>query len=916
MDKTYQPEKIEQRWYHSWEQGGYFEPSFKGKPYCIMLPPPNVTGTLHMGHGFQVSLMDALIRYHRMQGFNTLWQVGTDHAGIATQMVVELQLAKEGISRQDLGREAFLARVWQWKAQSDGTIKKQLRRLGASVDWKRERFSLDEGLYKAVTEVFVKLYEEGLIYRGKQLVNWDPILLTAISDLEVVSQEETGTLWYIRYPLEDSPDCLIVATTRPETMLGDVAVAVNPNDSRYQHLVGNYLILPLVNRKIPIIADEQVEQDFGTGCVKVTPAHDFNDYAIGKRHQLPLLNIFTPHAKLNDQVPEEYQGLDRFEARERIIQDLTALNLIVKSTPHQLPIPRGERSGAIIEPYLTDQWFIKAAPLAEQAIEAVRNKSIQFVPKSWTKIYYQWLENIQDWCISRQLWWGHRIPAWYDELGQLYVGRSEEDVRRNYHLSPALSLTQDEDVLDTWFSASLWPFATLGWPKNTPELATFYPTNVLVTGFDILFFWVARMVMMGLKFNQQVPFQTVYVTGLVRDSEGQKMSKSKGNILDPIDLLDGISLDDLIKKRTQHLLHQRDATRIKEMTIKEFPKGIPAFGADSLRFTYYATASTGRDIRFDLGRIEGYRNFCNKLWNAARYVLMNTENQTITPKTPLTYSIADQWIKSLLQTTIQKVHQSFQAYRFDLLAQTIYEFVWNEYCDWYLELSKVILYSDEEEALKKGTRSTLLDVLECLLRLIHPLMPFITEEIWQRVALQRGIQSKTIMLQPYPQFDRNLVNSSSEKDIEWLKRTIIAVRTIRGEMNLAPNKFIPIYLYKGNRYAKDCINRMENYIKTLAKVDSIAWVHQQPQAAATALVEELEIYIPMANLIDKEAELARLAKEIHKLEIDMEKSQHKLNNPNYRTKAPIQVVSQEKMRLEEMKISLAKLQERFEIISQ
>ncbi len=914
MDKTYQPEQIEQKWYQVWEEANYFKPTFEGEPYCIMLPPPNVTGTLHMGHGFQISIMDALIRYYRMQGYNTHWQVGTDHAGIATQIVVELQLAKEGLSRQALGREGFLTRVWEWKGQSDGTIKKQLRRMGASVDWEKERFSLDEGLNEAVKTVFISLYEEGLIYRGTRLVNWDPVLLTAISDLEVVSKEEEGTLWYISYPLVEGQGELVVATTRPETLLGDVAVAVNPLDERYQHLIGKHLQLPLTNREIPIIADSDVAIDFGTGCVKITPAHDFNDYAIGNRHQLPLINIFTPDAKLNDQVPATYQGLDRFVAREKILHDLTALGLIVKIMPHVINTPRAERSGAVIEPYITQQWFVKTAPLAQPALDAVKQGEIRFVPESWTKIYYQWLENIQDWCISRQLWWGHRIPAWYDDKGQIYVGNDESEIRNKYNLPPTLSLKQDEDVLDTWFSAALWPFATLGWPQKTRDLSAFYPTNVLVTGFDIIFFWVARMIMMGLKFNQQIPFRTVYVTGLVRDAEGQKMSKSKGNILDPIDLIDGIELEALIQKRTAHLIHAKNAEHIKQMTIKEFKDGILPFGTDSLRFTYYALASTGRDIKFDLSRIEGYRNFCNKIWNAARYVLMNTETTSLIDPDRISYSIADKWIKHRLQLTIQKVHQCFQEYRFDLLAQTVYEFIWNEYCGWYLEFSKPILYLSDEVSLQAGARKTLLQVLEILLRLIHPLMPFITEEIWQRVA-QRLLLQGTIMLQPYPKFDPALLNEAADEDMEWLKRVIIAIRNIRGEMNVSPSKSISIFFHKGTPLAKDRTERMQLYIKALAKVDHLSWITHPPEAAATALIDELEVFVPLADLIDKQSELDRLTKEINKITIDLQKSEQKLNNSNYVQKAPSHVVAQEKQRAIEMKAALIKLRERYQVIN-
>lgn len=915
MEKTYQPEKIEQLWYQTWEEAGYFAPNSEGKPYCIMLPPPNVTGTLHMGHGFQVSLMDALIRYHRMQGDNTLWQAGTDHAGIATQMVVELQVANEGSSRQELGRDQFVERVWRWKDQSDGTIKKQLRRMGASMDWTRERFSLDEGLDEAVREVFVQLYDEGLIYRGQRLVNWDPALGTAVSDLEVNNHEEAGSLWYIRYPLAaDSSQSITVATTRPETMLGDVAVAVNPDDTRYQHLIGQMLKLPLVDRLIPLIADDSVAQEFGTGAVKITPAHDFNDYAMGERHNLTPINIMTPTAKINENGPSQYQGMDRFEARKAIIADLTNKGFLVKIEPHTLNVPRGERSGQVIEPYLTKQWFIKTKPLAQPAIEVVANKQIQFVPESWTKIYFQWLENIQDWCISRQLWWGHRIPAWYDDNDTVYVGKSEQEVRSKYQLSSSVLLRQDDDVLDTWFSSGLWPFATLGWPNKTMELATFYPTQVLVTGFDIIFFWVARMIMLGLKFMQKIPFETVYITGLIRDSDGQKMSKSKGNILDPIDLIDGVSLADLIQKRTQNLIIPSVAAKVKASTEKEFPQGIPAFGTDSLRFTYYALASTGRDIRFDLGRIEGYRNFCNKLWNAARFVLMNTENENLQPSSATHYSLADKWIMSALQGVIQKVHHSFQSYRFDLLAQIVYEFIWNEYCDWYLELSKPTLYSKEDSATKLGTRIMLTTVLEILLRLIHPLMPFISEEIWQRLAKILQIEGASIMLQSYPRCNPAAVDPESEADIEWLKSIVVAVRNIRGEMNIAPNKESTLLLSKGTAKDQERIQKMTTYIKSLAKISQITWVDQPPSAAATALVDDLELFIPMADLVDKDVEITRLNKEISKLEIDLSKTSTKLNNPNYLQKAPETVVFQEKQKAADMRSSLVRLKERLKLV--
>jgi valyl-tRNA synthetase len=909
MEKTYTPHAIEQHSYQRWEKSGYFMPQQTGTPYCIMLPPPNVTGTLHMGHGFQVSLMDALIRYRRMCGDNTLWQAGTDHAGIATQMVVERQLLQTGQTRHDVGRDAFVAKTWEWKNQSDSTIKNQLRRIGASLDWTRERFSLDHDINRAVIQVFVTLHQEGLIYRGKRLVNWDPTLLTAVSDLEVVSTEEEGSLWYFRYPIVNSTEVLVIATTRPETLLGDTAVAVHPDDERYQHLIGQQIQHPLTGRTIPVIADDYVDPAFGTGCVKITPAHDFNDYAIGQRHALSLINIFTPDAMINDNAPETYRGLERTAARKRVVADLQALDLVEKIQPHILQVPRGDRSGAIIEPYLTDQWYIKAKPLAEPAIAAVKKGEIQFVPENWSKTYFQWLENIEDWCISRQLWWGHRIPAWYDDAGNIYVAENEAQVREKYNLG-TIHLHQDEDVLDTWFSASLWPFATLGWPEKTPELQTFYPTSVLLTGFDILFFWVARMVMMGLKFNGKVPFKTVYVTGLIRDSEGQKMSKSKGNVLDPIDLIDGIDLDALIQKRTFGLMQPEKAQKIEQATRRDFPNGIAAFGTDALRFTYCALANTGRDIRFDLGRMEGYRNFCNKLWNAARYVLMNTENFNLDTHTPK-YSLADRWIRSQLQQTIQTITQHFENYRFDLLAQALYEFTWNEYCDWYLEFSKPVLVGESaSEAEQQGSRQTLVFVLETLLRLIHPLMPFITEEIWQLVAPLAGKQGDTIMLQPYPVFDTDQIDTEATADIEWLKKVVLNLRQIRSEMNISPKKSLPLLLQKGQAQDRKRLERNKDFLKTLAKLESLTWLADTdtPPPAAIALVDDLALLIPLAGVIDKEAELARLEKELGKLEKDLMRIQSKLNNESYVAKAPANVVEKERESFKEVQEAIEKIQ--------
>ncbi len=914
LETTYNPSAMELHWYPVWEHAGYFRPSGHGTPYCIMLPPPNVTGTLHMGHGFQMTLMDALIRYHRMRGENVLWQAGTDHAGIATQMVVERQLIAEGNSRLDLGRDAFIERVWEWKGQSDGNIKQQMRRLGCSADWSRERFTLDDSICLAVQEVFIHLYEEELIYRGKRLVNWDPILQTAVSDLEVVQEEQQGQLWHIRYPLVGSDGYIVVATSRPETLFGDVAVAVHPDDARYKHLIGKQVKLPLTERTIPVIADAMVETEFGTGCVKITPAHDFNDYAVGQRHQLPLINILTPDAHLNNEVPARYRGMDRYLARDHVVQDLQTQHLIEKIENHLNKIPKGDRSGAVIEPFLTDQWFVKADVLAKPALDAVKNGKIKFVPETWSKTYYQWLENIQDWCISRQLWWGHRIPAWYDSQGNEYVGRNENEIRKKYNLARDLSLKQDNDVLDTWFSSALWPFATLDWPEETIELKTFYPTNVLVTGFDIIFFWVARMIMMGLHFTGKVPFREVYITGLIRDAEGQKMSKSKGNVLDPIDLIDGIHLDNLVAKRISGLMQPAMAKRIAENTEKEFPRGIPAFGADAVRFTYCALATTGRDIRYDLARTEGYRNFCNKLWNASRFVLMNTENQPIGGDDVI-LSLADRWILSRLQDTIERVNQSFANYRFDLLAQAIYEFTWNEYCDWYLEFTKPILNSpNSSDAEKRGTRQTLIQVLETLLRLTHPLMPFITEEIWQSVKKLSGKKDATIMLQAYPSADKKLRNIEVEAEVTWLQKVILGIRQIRGEMNISPKQTIPLLL---NKATPEDLKRLEpcrNLLMTLAKIESIKVLSANDTLppTATAIADQLELHIPLAGLIDIDAETARLRKEILKLQQERDVAKKRLDNPNYVAKAPAAVVNKEKEKVTELTSIIAKLEQQLQ----
>lgn len=914
MDKHFDPTTIEAKWYQAWENAGYFAPNLAADQpaYCIMIPPPNVTGSLHMGHAFQDTIMDTLIRLNRMQGKPTLWQPGTDHAGIATQMVVERQLASKGLTRHELGRDKFIDQIWQWKAESGGTITQQLRRLGASPDWSRERFTMDEGLSNAVKEVFVRLHEEGLIYRGKRLVNWDPVLHTAVSDLEVVSEEEQGKMWYMRYPLTDGSGHLVVATTRPETMLGDQAVAVHPEDERYQHLIGQTLTLPLVGRQIPIIGDDYVDPEFGTGCVKITPAHDFNDYEMGKRHQLPMLNVLTQDAAINHEAPEKYQGLDRYKARKQIVADLDALGLLEKIEPHKLMVPRGDRTQAVIEPMLTDQWYVAVQALAQPAIDAVKNGDIEFVPKNWENTYFEWMNNIQDWCISRQIWWGHRIPAWYDDEGGVYVGRDEAEVRNKHNLGDR-PLRQDDDVLDTWFSSALWTFSTLGWPEQTPELAKFHPTSVLVTGFDIIFFWVARMIMMSLKFTGQVPFKQVYVHGLVRDAEGQKMSKSKGNVLDPIDLIDGIDLDSLVNKRTYGMMQPEKAAKIEQDTRKHFADGIPAFGTDAMRFTFASLASTGRDIRFDLNRCEGYRNFCNKLWNATRYVLMNTQDfdTGVDASQPIELSLADRWIISRLQTLESEVVRQFEQYRFDLAANLLYEFTWNEYCDWYLELAKPILNKDSSVAAKRGTRKTLVRVLEALLRLLHPVMPYITEEAWQAVAPLAGKQGDTIMLQPYPQADDRQVDLAAEAELDWVKHFIMGVRRIRSEMDIAPSKPLPVLLLKASAQDQAWLNNNRIYLMTLAKLESIEILADESDApeSAMSLVGDMNILIPMAGLIDKDAELARLDKEITKLKSEFERLNAKLNNESFVARAPEAVVAKERDKLNDIKSALTNLEQ-------
>jgi len=909
VDKVYQPNAIENRWYQEWKAKGYFQPGNQSEQaFCIMIPPPNVTGTLHMGHAFNNTVMDSLTRYHRMCGDNTLWQPGTDHAGIATQMVVERQLNAAGQSRAELGREAFLEKVWDWKEESGSTISKQLERLGSSVDWSRERFTMDEGLSEAVREVFVRLYEEDLIYRGTRLVNWDPVLHTAVSDLEVVSEEEQGHLWHMRYPLADGSGHLVVATTRPETMLGDSAVAVHPEDERYQHLIGKTIALPLSEREIPIIADDYVDPEFGTGCVKITPAHDFNDYEMGQRHNLPMLNIFTVDAKINTEAPAAYQGLDRYAARKAIVIELERLDLLEKIVDHKLMVPRGDRSGAVIEPFLTDQWYVKTESLAAPAIEAVESGKIRFVPDNWKNTYYAWMNDIQDWCISRQLWWGHRIPAWYDDQGKVYVGRDEAEVRRKYKVSDDSTLRQDEDVLDTWFSSALWPFSTLGWPQKTPELKAFYPTSVLVTGFDIIFFWVARMIMMGMKFVDDVPFHDIYIHGLVRDSDGQKMSKSKGNVLDPIDLIDGITLDQLVSKRTKGLMQPQMAAKIEASTRKQYPDGIPAYGTDALRFTFAALASTGRDVKFDLNRIEGYRNFCNKLWNASRFVLMNCEDAEIADSIDFkALSITDRWILSRQQELIDIVHHDFQNYRFDLAAKALYEFTWNEFCDWYLELIKPVMFSADETA-KRQTRRVLLEVLETLLRLMHPIIPFITEEIWQTIAPKLGKEATTIMLQDYPRSNNAWVDVDSAHSVDWLKEFIIGVRKIRSEMDIAPKQGLNVLCQQANDNDLRQIETHQAALKKLAKIDNISLLgNEEAPEAALALVGEMKVLIPLAGLIDKDAEIERLSKDISKLEINIEKTRTKLSNPSFTDKAPAAVVAKEQQRIQEQEQTLRDL---------
>ena len=915
MENQFNPNAIEQSLYKSWEDAGHFKPNGNGTPYSIVIPPPNVTGSLHMGHAFQHTLMDSLIRYQRMRGNDTLWQMGTDHAGISTQMLVERQLNAEGKTRHDVGRDAFVERVWDWKAESGGNISQQLRRMGSSLDWSRERFTLDDDYAEAVLEVFVRLFEEDLIYRGQRLVNWDPELGTAISDLEVNNEEENGHLWHFRYPLSDGAttpsgeNYLVVATTRPETMLGDTAVAVHPDDERFADLVGKEIDLPLVGRRIPIIADSYVDAEFGSGCVKITPAHDFNDNEMGKRHDLPQINVFTDEAAINTQAPEAYQGLDRFVARKQIVADLDALGLLEKVVEHRLQVPRADRSGAIVEPYLTDQWFVKIKPLAEPAIEAVENGSIEFVPKQYENTYFAWMRDIRDWTISRQQWWGHRIPAWYDAQGNIYVAKSEAAVRSKYNLDPEFVLTQEDDVLETWFSSSLWTFATLGWPNDTAELEKYHPTDVLVTGHDIIFFWVARMIMMTLHFTGEVPFKKVYIHGLVRDENGAKMSKSKGNGLDPLDLIEGIDLDSLVAKRTANLMQPEHAPRIEKATRKQFPEGIAAYGTDALRFTYCALASTGRDVKFDMGRIEGYRNFCNKLWNASKFVLMNLEGADLTA--PVETSLVDRWILSRASTMLEAAEQAFATYRFDLLATAVYEFIWHEFCDWYLELTKPVLWDDDPQAAptKAGAQQTLLHVLETLLKATHPIMPYITEELWQEVGKQTGQKRATLMLEIYPQASDFTQDAEAEAAVEWLKGVIEGVRNIRGEANIKPGKEISLLFQGGNTSDRTLAETNAALLKRLAKLSEISWLEANDDAPphALQLVNELRVMVPLAGLIDVAEERARLTKEIGKREQDLKRLNGKLGNEKFVANAPPEVVEKEKQKAADHTAALSTL---------
>ena len=931
LAERYRPADLEGDAYRRWEQAGYFAPRGEGPPFCIVIPPPNVTGSLHMGHAFQDTVMDALTRYHRMRGDSTLWQPGVDHAGIATQMVVERQLEAEGLSRRELGREQFVERVWAWKESSGGRISAQLRRLGASLDFSRDCFTLDQQRSRAVAEVFVRLYQEGLIYRGQRLVNWDPVLQTALSDLEVVSSEEDGHLWRLRYPLTEGEGALEVDTTRPETMLGDTGVAVHPGDERYRGLVGKRVRLPLVGREIPVVADEAVDPGFGTGCVKVTPAHDFTDYEIGRRHNLPAINLLTPRARLNDAAPKDFAGLDRFAARKAVVEALKQQGALVAVRKHRHAIPRGDRSQAVLEPFLTDQWFVRAKPLAQPAIAAVEDGRVRFVPENWSATYFEWMRNIEDWCISRQLWWGHQIPAWYGQDGTVYVGRDEAEVRRRHELPRDYPLQRDEDVLDTWFSSALWPFSTMGWPDQTPELERFYPGAVLVTGFDILFFWVARMIMMGLKFMGDVPFREVYVHGLIRDQEGQKMSKSRGNVIDPLDLIDGVDLDTLVAKRTSGLMQPQLAPQIERTTRKQFPEGIPAFGADAVRFSFAAMASTGQDIRFDLDRTAGYRNFCTKLWNAARFVFMqHPGNEGIPPgnegippspearassKEPNAAALANRWIVSRLGKALAATRRGLDGYRLDLASRAMYDFVWREYCDWYLELAKIVLAGDDRQA-AAAARRTLAQVLEVALRALHPIMPFITEALWQRAAPLAGVGGESVMIAAWPQADEYPEDPRAEADIEWLQGFVMGIRQIRGELNLPPGRLLEVLAQGADAKDRARIESLADLLYPLAGISELKLLatDAEPPPAAAALLGELRLLTPLAGAIDPAAEKARLAKLVTQAEKALQAANNKLSNPQFLSKAPQEVVQAARDRQAALQRDLERLREQIERI--